>query len=478
MKRVMTILTALTVIPLIGFAQKKITFQVEELSKPETYLFMQQSKDIYEGLILSDVKMHPQIIKDEGIDFPFNIVAQSQLPNSIVHFGYHSFFNGMYQAYADHRPFVLSPDMIWLLISQGFARHVNANPEELRHYFVDFSDKVSLIVVTTEITLDNPNSPWEKVFPEFTKQIANHTGEELIDILSSDFTTTTPIEKVASEITIMEAMEPYFEFIIYNCICGIPEITLQGTPKDWQKIYDKTKQLSKYDLEWWTKELEPILKEFVKASKGKIDKNFWRNMFKYHSLKQYGEPKIIDGWIVKFFPYDKDGKRNNLKELSGSERLPEEIVKVDLKYIDGETGVTTPLELWAGFIGLEQNQDNFALTPKISWMIRKKDVDNIGLKQKLESDIEKSRDWGGGISIRVKEFPTALLSLKEVESVTIEFLDEIFIPDAFANVKVENLKLTGKITETEIARIIKMFPDSQIMINRKLVNEDPTKSKW
>jgi len=188
------------------FAQNGITFQVEKLSKPEKYFFMHQSDDIYEKLILSDAYLHPQKIMDEGIDFPFNIVAKSQLPDSIVHYGYHSFFNGMYAAYADHRPFVLSPDMIWLLITQGFARHINANPDEMRHHFVDFSGKVSLIVKTTEITLDNPNSPWEKVFPEFTKQIAKHAGNEIINLLSSDFTTTTSVEKIASEITIMEAM--------------------------------------------------------------------------------------------------------------------------------------------------------------------------------------------------------------------------------------------------------------------------------
>jgi len=464
------ILTLLVCLPLSVFAQNGITFQVEELSKPEKYLFMRPSKDIYEWLILSDINMYPRQIEREGIDFPFNIIAKSQLPDSIVHFGYHSFFNGMYQAYADHRPFVLSPDMIWLLISQGFARHVSANPEKLRHHFVDFSGKISLIVATDEITLDNPNSPWEKVFPEFTKQIAKHTGDEIINLLSSDFTTTTSVEKIASEITIMEAMKPYFEFIVIYIICGIPEITLQGTPEDWQKILDKTKQLGKYDLAWWTKELEPILKEFVKASQGKIDKKFWINMFKYHSQKKYGAPDIIDGWIVKFFPYDKDGKRNDLKKLEGrGKNLPEEIVKVDLKYIDSETEITTPLELWAGFIGLEQNRGNFALTPKIGWMIRKKDVENIGLIEKLKSDSKQS-GFGGGISIRVKEFPTELLSIQEAESVEIQFLDKISIPDEFANVKVKILKLSGKIEEEEIERIVKMFPDSnQIVINGNYV---------
>jgi hypothetical protein len=442
------------------FSQNGTTFQIEKLSPPKEHLRVQSGVDIYEEMILSDVNMYRY--SKERINFPFNIIATSQAPDSLVNFGYHSFFNGMYQAYSDHRPFVLSPDMIWLLISQGFARHVNANSEELRHHFVDFSGKMSLIVATTEITLDNPNSPWEKIFPEFTKQIAQYTGEELINILSSDFTTTTPVEKVACEITIMEAMKPYFEFIVFYAACGIPEVTLQGTPEDWQKILDKTKQLGKYDLKWWTKELEPILEEFVKASKGDIDKKFWRNMFKYHSQKKYGAPDIIDGWIVKFFPYDKNGKRNDLKKLIGGGNLPEEIVKVDLQYVDIETEINTTLELWAGFIGLEQNLENFTLTPKIGWMIREKDVDKKGLFKKIESDNRE----GWGIRIRVKEFPTELLSLKEAERIEIAFLDKIIIPDEFAKVKVARLILSGKIDAAEIERLKKMFPNTELIINR------------
>ena len=462
-----TVLTFLFCISLSAFAQKGITFQVEELSTPEELLRLTSSDDVCKKIILSEVKMSLYEIKRRRIRFPFNIVTKSQLPDNLVEFGCHSFFNGMYNAYADHRPFVLSPDMIWLLISQGFARHVNANPEKMRHHFVDFSGKLSLIVQANEIRLDNPNSPWEKVFPEFTKQIAKYTGNEIINLLSADFTTTTAIEKVASEITIMEAMKPYFEFIPISSVCGIPEITLQGTTEDWQKILDKTKQLAKYDLEWWTKELEPILEEFANASKGEINKKFWINMFKYHSQEKYGAPNIIDGWIVKFFPYDKNGKRNDLEKLEGSENLPEEIVKVDLKYIDSKKGIETPLELWAGFFGLEQNSENFALTPKIGWMIRKKDVGKTGLIQKLKSD--DKRDWE--ISIRVKEFPMELLSIKKIKDIDIEFLDEINIPDEFANVKIESLSLSGKIDKAGIERIIKMLPNSCIFINRKIVNE-------
>ena len=439
------------------------TFTVEKLSKPETFLSTKSNKDIFEGLILSDIYVnHNDINMDE---FPFGIVAKSKLPDELVSFGYHSFFNGMYQAYADHRPFVLSPDMIWLLISQGFARHVNANPESLRHHFVDFAGKITLVVATNEITLDNPDSPWEKIFPEFTKQIAGHTGNEIIHLLSSDFSTTTSVEKVASEITILEAMKTYFEYVVMRIVCGIPEITLQGTTEDWQKILDKTKQLAKYDLAWWTSELEPVLQEFVKASKGKIDTKFWQGMFKYHSKKiPCGGPvTTIDGWMVKFFPYDNKGNRNNLKTLYSSENLPEEIVKVDLKYIDSATGITPPLELWAGFIGLEQNTKNYALTPKIGWMIRKKDVKQVGLQQQYEYDLKMT----GEIAIRVKEIPEAVFSLQEIKKLSIQFTDSIVIPDRLTKVKIKKLDLSGRITQQEKERIRQLFPNTDVYIEAK-----------
>lgn len=462
MKKLTLLLCILT--SLQGYCQNGITFSVEDLSKPGKLLYEQSGKSIYERLIASDVDLWPHKIQKDSITFPYDIIAQSELPDSLVNYGYHSFFSGMYQAYADHRPFVLSPDMIWLLISQGFARHVNANAENVRHHFVDFSGKLSLVVATDKITLENPDSPWEEVFPEFRNQMALHTGNDLMELLSANFSTTTPTTRIASEITIMEAMEPYFEFIVIYVVCGIPEITLQGTTADWQKVLDKTKQLAKYDLKWWTSELEPLLKQFVEASKGKINKTFWQNMFKYHSQKKYGAPNMIDGWIVKFFPYDKNGRRNNLNELEGGKNLPEEIVKVDLKYID-ENQEETILELWAGFVGLEQNKENYALTPKIGWMIRKKDVENVGLKQKFESD---NKSWGS-IAIRVKEIPAAIFELKEIKNLEIAFIDEINIPEKLSGIKIETLRLSGKINNAEMKRIKKMFPDTQLIINRETI---------
>jgi hypothetical protein len=450
------------------FSQNGRTFIIEELPRPEKPLFQKGHEDILKNLILDKANLSLWEINNNEIEFDYGIIAASGTPDSLVDFGYNSFFYGMYQAYAEHRPFVLSPDMIWLLITQGFARHIHANAESLREYFVDHSGKHTLIVESGTDLMTNPDE-WEKIFPQFTTQISEYVGDELVNHLTADFSTTTSVEKIATEITIMEAMEPYFEYIVIRMVCGIPEITLQGTTEDWQKILDKIKYLERYQLQWWIKELEPILKEFVDASNGNINKKFWKNMFKYHSQKEYGAPNIIDGWIVKFFPYDKDGKRNNLKNLTGGKTLPDEIVKVDLKYIEINGGYTkeTMLELWSGFIGLEQNPKNFALTPRIGWMIKKKDAHEQGIIQKLQLENQPCSSWGNGISIRIDEVPASLGRLNEIYSLDLHFTKAVSIPDWLKDVRIGILKIEGNITRAETDKIIRLFPDTDITINGK-----------
>ena len=47
-----------------------------------------------------------------------------------------SFVGAVHLAYSQHYPLVLSPDMLWQCVAQGFSTHVNQNAEKLRHMFV------------------------------------------------------------------------------------------------------------------------------------------------------------------------------------------------------------------------------------------------------------------------------------------------------------------------------------------------------
>jgi hypothetical protein len=365
------------------FAQKGITFKVEQLSAPKTKVFPTLSYDSILKTLVAIEKAGPR--RDYKLLPPVaaNIVAQSKIRGKLVSRGGHSFFDGIYTAYADHHPVTLSPDMIWLVISQGFAQHVNTHADELRKLFVDFEGKRELTVNSETIDIGNPNSPWEEAFAGFDKQISTYTRNGVADVLTAGFSTTTPVTKVASQITMMNALQPYFDYKLITTGCGIPEINLEGTPADWESVLTRARELRKYHLDWWIDELEPVLKQFVAAAKGKANKSFWRNMVRQRTITfnggcGNGKADIIDGWIVKFYPYDKLGEKYSLKSLvvgAAQTSLPNEIVKVELKYVDASVPGSekeTPLELYAGFVGLEQNPETYGFKPVIGWMIRMK----------------------------------------------------------------------------------------------------------
>lgn len=73
-------------------------------------------------------------------------------------------------------------------------------------------------------------------FPAVYGTDKKEVGGHLVETLTCNFSTTTSLEKTVSEITIMETVKSYFEFITIMIVCGIPEITLEGTPQDWKKF--------------------------------------------------------------------------------------------------------------------------------------------------------------------------------------------------------------------------------------------------
>jgi len=99
------------------------------------------------------------------------VEACSEYSGPVIRADYHAFFSALHAAFFDHRPFVLSPDMIWLLIAQGFANHVNENAEEMRSHFVSHQGKKKLTVRRDDFFKGSLENPWENVFDEFSSHI-------------------------------------------------------------------------------------------------------------------------------------------------------------------------------------------------------------------------------------------------------------------------------------------------------------------
>ena len=355
---------------IIAQSPGSISFVVDENLQPVDYQFT-----LTGGGEIARLWMEPPM--DNTLDKAEmnNRLVASSFANehNLEYQGEGPFFSTLVMAYANHMSVTLSPDMIWLLISQGFARYVDAHAEELRSLFVDHDSKMNLTVLGTDFLFEDAD--WPKLIGAFASQIEENTKGGIAQVITADFSTTGPVERVASQITLMKSMEHYFEYE-YVTTCGIPSITLKGTPEDWQRVLEKAKKLSQYGLDGWIKELEPILTEFVQTAEGHPDQRFWQCIVKKireDEMRSAGdgcgdetEPTLLDGWFLKLFP-DCDGKTYPGAEYKEGDSYESEIVRVEFKY--NLLGlISFPMELWAGFIATEVDTTARMLTPKIGWM--------------------------------------------------------------------------------------------------------------
>lgn len=243
---------------------------------------------------------------------PKAVEAMSPQPDNAVYTlnGKNLLVQAVYTAFYKHHPLRLGPDIIWLTIAQGLANHVNNNAEALRKKFVTFEGKKNISVTRPEFVKGSPANNWAGVFPEFSDKIAAYIGKDKRDLIECNFSTTSPIDKICSHITLMDTVKSYFRYVLFGG-CGLPEIQLTGTVADWKAIRTKAEQLRQFDLDWWLKELLPVLDQFVAAAEGRGAWNtaFWRSMCnKSGGSGSYGGP--VTGWVQVFFPYLKKGRKN------------------------------------------------------------------------------------------------------------------------------------------------------------------------
>ncbi|HZI00651.1 MAG TPA: DUF4419 domain-containing protein [Flavisolibacter sp.] len=191
---------------------------------------------------------------------------------------HHPFLMALSVGYNCHYPVTISPDMIWLLISQGFAQHVNLNSEALRDRLVNHDKKQLISIRRDDFVKGKPTNPWPETFSAFSRAAQAHIKADLYSILVPSFSTTTEIEKAAFEVAFMDALSSYLEYR-FGTVCGFPSITLEGTPEDWQLVNENACKLAAYDLDWWIEPILPLLEKIKETSKGNIDNEFWKSFF-------------------------------------------------------------------------------------------------------------------------------------------------------------------------------------------------------
>lgn len=372
-----------------------ITFRVERfLPKPRQKLFF------YDGAELEDRLQSD----NRSLNSKKHCITSSFHNETLGYVGSDVLYKCMINAFADHRQLILSPDMIWLVLCQAFSHHIKLNHKKYRSRIVNHQ-RLKALKVVTSIDLFDKNADWTNVLNGFYDEIDKNTKNNFASIIKSDFSTTSINERIASIITLMDITKHFFTFEALFMICGIPKITLEGKPEDWEKILSKLKLFDQFGLNQWALELKPIIQEFINTAKGSPDLYFWRTMIKRdHAWLLKGptcsyssNPTKLDGWFSKLFPFAYDGSETKESYYELSERLSE-IVNVDFKYtrINPLTMATETfnLELFSGFVGVEENPETKAIRPKIGWMVCKKE------DKEDQRDCENDHSWSEDLSTR------------------------------------------------------------------------------
>ncbi|MGE5655431.1 MAG: DUF4419 domain-containing protein [Actinomycetota bacterium] len=385
-----------TIAPILHRAASKIRFCVDSVTPCLQPLPLQSAKLRFE----------------QRYEKPLLAFSHSDSFEVLEDRGLHPLAAAVHYAFSEHRPLLLSPDIIWMVLAQGFAQHINNFAEELRSYFVRHSGKKVLKVTVNE--LSEPHH-WATAIQEWSLQIRDFVGADLYRLMECNFSTSTPITRTASHIVMMDAFQQYFDYQC-RCICGIPNITFLGTVEDWQSIRERVELMGEYDFRWWTDRVLPICEEFINTAAGNPNQEFWKSIYKPQAI--YGG-EVITGWLAYLFPYLKDPVTQ--KPSIPVKTLPDirnQILDIEPEELTVEGGIsphslppglsraefvlktlTSPpkqLELVAGFIGIRQDPDTGILEPEIGWAVREGD-DFSSLLDVLQKEHQTNSptNWAG-----------------------------------------------------------------------------------
>jgi len=319
------------------------------------------------------LKTIQKALMDQGINLDncedFSHKGRSE--ENIINCGMPGLMAAIHTAYAEHYALKLSVSDFIILIGQGLSRHIEVNAEKLRKQFVNHDGKETIKIQRNEFVKGQDND-WSTVFGEFADEIKKRVKADVHGVIIDDTSVATPTTRIVSEITLMDAMKSFFYYRVVTK-CGIPQITLEGTPEDWKKLKDKVAKLvemNKNDallLKWWLDKLVPVVDKICEAGiNRKIDSGFWSEIYKTKGGS--GGPHIT-GWIMKFFPYLANNKVNSFsKNTITSKDLPDQVSQVDFiwEYFDSEI----PMLISGGYVvGAEFDKESFTVKPVHFWSV-------------------------------------------------------------------------------------------------------------
>lgn len=296
-----------------------------------------------------------------------------------------AFVGTVVAAYNAHCPLGLDPDAIWLRIAQSVGMYVilHADDPEVRGRLVghEGTPELRVRVDSHGVVLRRHRRgaahgdrarAWAGALAEMTDAIAARTTPAAAQALLGGFSGTTPIHRAAVCCSFMSMMQKYFAYTFYT-LCGIPEVTLYGTPADYDAIVQRAAALAELfpGFGWYFERLTPTLHKLRDSAHGRPDLDWWRGVVSV--TRGSGSPRAT-GWITDFVAYVKPGGTGECRPAGAAVSFADMFPAVleapfvfEEPALDREQMQGLPMRLLSGFFGLTQHADSGELRPVVGW---------------------------------------------------------------------------------------------------------------
>ena len=127
-----------------------------------------------------------------------------------------------------------------------------------------------------------------------------------VELMTTPFSSTSPLESTIFKISLMEAAQHYFQYYCMTA-CGIPEICVRGTVDDYEDIKRRLADIGKLlgGLKWWTDKIsQTMITDTVRGNPGEA----WWNTIESKSWPGSGVPSMTE-WISDFISLTKSVDR-------------------------------------------------------------------------------------------------------------------------------------------------------------------------
>eukprot|EP00092_Neocalanus_flemingeri_P001322 GFUD01001412.1.p1 GENE.GFUD01001412.1~~GFUD01001412.1.p1 ORF type:complete len:391 (+),score=103.74 GFUD01001412.1:353-1525(+) len=283
-------------------------------------------------------------------------------------------FSTIFKAYANHWVLVTTPEDWWFTIIRKVALDIDAvsDNQTIRNFFVSHEGKKELVV---ELGTSVYGANYSNFFDAMTDKIAENINKpEYVKIMNSDFSTSSNLDKIVSNLAIMSSVQEYFSYS-GGILCGIPKVEMKGTEQDWVRLLKKFNKLEKYlqelqniigNTKWWPK-ARTVLEKLLDTYRDNPDQDWWSKIITQSGAGGCGIPQEFTGWFVDIL---QSGQPDELAfSRVTPDNLPSGLISVPMKITDGNTEEQSALVAGIPGFTIEKDEKETKIQAVHAWAL-------------------------------------------------------------------------------------------------------------